>query len=94
VSERVLKVFLSELAQVRIVCACGVVTEMKLDKLVGATDLKCPSCGAVFQSPKTSELESASSLAKLAKSIAAIQSVSTFQIEFVLPDTNTSDAKK
>lgn len=82
-SERVLKVLLSELANARIVCKCGVAVEMKVEKLIGCNGLNCPSCGTPFQIPDTKEQ---TSLAALAKQIATIQTTSNFKLEFVIPE--------
>ena len=78
-SERVLKILLSELKTVRLVCAkCGGTAEMTVVQLGGRNNVACPVCNTVYQS--------LSQLISLARSIEFLRQQQELQLEFVIPD--------
>lgn len=87
-SEHLLKVLLSELSTVRVVCKkCGAVFEMPLDRLAAAfrkTAQCCPFCGAGFHlfNPQG---HAADVLGPFAQALADLQQAQNCDVEFVLP---------
>lgn len=86
-SEHLLKIMLSELATVRVLCkssTCGAVIEMPLADMPRMLALgECPVCHASFRVPSSSGPDL---LAALARSIQAVQAASgRVEIQFVIP---------
>ena len=88
VSEEILRIWLEELATVRIVCRhdeCGRVYEMPVGKLAeGKQDFKCV-CGTVLRLYDKAAGAMTDGFADLAAAIAAIKKISAVRCEFVLP---------
>lgn len=86
-SERILKVLLSELATVRLRCkhdGCGTVFEMPLRSLADRKYEKCPVCARpLVEFPKN---EHCYGLNDLAKAIAFIETQKNLGVEFVIPE--------
>lgn len=77
-SERVFRFRADELGVVRIVCtACGVVTEMTLERMAGQNGHRCQGCNAAMGSQSAFEL---------ARAVEFLKKYKDFKIELVLPN--------
>jgi hypothetical protein len=84
-SEKLLKLLLSDLNTIRIVCRkCGAAVEVPIDRLGNAGDVFCPGC----PSNGKTVLRSASGddLGNLAAAIIRLKQVKDVEIEFVVPE--------
>jgi hypothetical protein len=87
VSEKILKILLSELTRVRVRCnheGCGMVYEMPLADLLGRNFENCPICRKALVVERSDE--PACHLDNLAKILVGIAKQKNVQVEFVLPD--------
>lgn len=86
-SERVLRILLSELTRVRLCCkndGCGTTFEMALTDLAKRSYESCPVCKKPLVAfPKN---EHCYGLDDLAKAIAFLNGQGALEVEFVLPD--------
>lgn len=93
-SRKLLAFLLSELKTVRIICkhpACGVITEMPLDKLAGKLCTgQCPACQKAIASV-SQDSNAFLLLAKAAQLFAARKD--DVEIEFVIPDNGDEAGK-
>jgi hypothetical protein len=83
-SEHILRILLSELIKVRIVCRnpdCGVVTELPLDFAKIERIHKCPFCPQILLNAETRE----GAFAALARGLIEAMAVEGAGIEFLLP---------
>lgn len=79
-SERVLKVLLSELHTVRIICKkCTAVTEMTAKQVSGISEYNCLGCGILI-SAKTP-------LRNLASALDGVKNSDAVEVQFVIPET-------
>jgi hypothetical protein len=92
-SEKVLKLLLSELEKLRIVCRkCGAAMEIPIDRLGNAGEVFCPGCpsGQPTSSNPTGKtvLRSAKGdeLLNLATAIMKLKQAKDVEIEFVVPE--------
>ena len=80
-AEHILRVPLAELTIVRVVCDCGTITEVPLEKLGRLDNTPCPGCALEFSGNAT--IGRLARLASLQKAILDITSVpNRFGIEF------------
>lgn len=85
-SEHLLRILLTELSTVRLVCkdkSCGAVTEISLEQLrTRFSDVRCPLCKAAFGDSDVG----GNPFKDFAQAVRAIQSRSDHvEVEFVLP---------
>jgi hypothetical protein len=84
-SEKLLKLLLSDLNTIRIVCRhCGAAMEVPVERLGNAGDVFCPGCPV----DKKTVLRSArgDDLAALAAAIVRLKQAKDVEIEFVVPE--------
>jgi hypothetical protein len=93
-SEHVLKVLLSELTTVRVICgSCSAVAEMPTDKLsqLSLRDTFCPVCHMAF--PRGNEAEGKPDhLKRLADAIAGLKTIGQ-ELEFVVRNPDPTGKK-
>lgn len=85
-SRKLLAFLLSELQTVRVICKkCEVVTEMTADKASGKFQSgRCPVCEEWFYNPGSTGFNP---LFELLKMIQETKRITTFDVEFTLPDS-------
>jgi hypothetical protein len=84
-SEKLLKLLLSDLTSIRIVCRkCGAAVEVPIDRLGNAGDVYCPGCPrdekTVLRYAKRDDL------INLAAAITQLKQAKDVEIEFVVPE--------
>jgi hypothetical protein len=87
-SEEILRVFLEELATVRVVCkrdGCGMSLEMPIDKLTEGKQSFVCVCGAILRNYDKVTGAMEDHFVSLAKVIAAIKKSDIVRCEFILP---------
>jgi hypothetical protein len=79
VSERILKVLLSELQTVRIICKkCAAVAEMTAKQVNGISEYNCLGCGILI-SAKTP-------LRNLASALDGVKNSDAVEVQFIIPE--------
>jgi hypothetical protein len=92
-SETILRILLSELHTIRIVCNCKTVVEIPISKLTDSSrgkceGMTCPGCGTYIRNPGTGtgNIPGDDAFDLLSKAWQDLQKIQgNFHIEFVLP---------
>jgi hypothetical protein len=91
-SETVVRFFLDELAVVRVICNCGVVSEMPTDKLDSQqSDWRCPGCGTLIRS-KERNSDDLDLLARVFRAITGKER--PYKVQFVIKETDWEGKSK
>jgi hypothetical protein len=89
VAEKILKIPLSELATIRLICKrqnCGGVAEIPVSRLVALVgQVTCPSCNQAFSVPVIGGPGGLGGLKALGKSLENLAPTADMMVEFVVP---------